>query len=47
MAMDLTGISNVNEFYTDHYLASILENDLKDLFRQWTRRLSENYDSRL
>jgi len=35
MAMDLTGISNVNEFYTDHYLASILENDLKDLFKQW------------
>ena len=36
MAIDLTGISNVNEFYTDHYLASILENDLKDLFRQWS-----------
>ena len=30
MAMNLTGISNVNEFYTDHYLAAILENDLKE-----------------
>jgi predicted HTH domain antitoxin len=36
MAIDLTGINNVNEFYTDHYLASILENDLKDLFKAWT-----------
>jgi len=35
MAIDLTGISNVNEFYTDHYLAAILENDLKDLFKAW------------
>jgi hypothetical protein len=36
MVMDLKGISNVNEFYTDHYLEAILENDLKDVFRQWT-----------
>ena len=36
MAIDLTGINNVNEFYTDHYLAAILENDLKDCFKQWT-----------
>lgn len=32
MALDLTGISNENEFYTSHYLAAILEDDLKDLF---------------
>ncbi|MDT8391923.1 MAG: hypothetical protein RRC34_15590 [Lentisphaeria bacterium] len=36
MAIDLTGIGNINEFYTDHYLAAVLENDLKDLFRTWT-----------
>ncbi|MFZ2654076.1 MAG: hypothetical protein WAX69_04115, partial [Victivallales bacterium] len=35
MAMDVTGISNINEFYTDHYIVSILENDLKDLFAKW------------
>ena len=27
MALDLTGISNENEFYTHHYLAAILESD--------------------
>ena len=28
MAIDLTGITNENEFYTHHYLSAILENDL-------------------
>ena len=32
MAMDITGITNENEFYTHHYLSAILENDLKDIF---------------
>jgi hypothetical protein len=36
MPIDLTGIGNVNEFYTDHYLAALLEHDLKDLFKAWT-----------
>lgn len=33
--MDLTGITNENEFYTHHYIAAILEGDLKDLFKTW------------
>ena len=33
--MDLTGITNNNEFYTEHYLSAILENDLKELFKKW------------
>lgn len=37
MALDLTGISNENEFYTSHYLAAILEDDLKDLFKDGTK----------
>lgn len=41
MAMDLTGITNKNEFYTHHYLSAILENDLKDVFREWKRREQE------
>ncbi|MFW5874737.1 MAG: N-6 DNA methylase, partial [bacterium] len=41
MALDLTGITNENEFYTQHYISAILENDLKDLFKQWTRRQKE------
>lgn len=30
MALDLTGIANQNEFYSDHYLRTILEKDLED-----------------
>ncbi|WP_027370760.1 Eco57I restriction-modification methylase domain-containing protein [Desulfovermiculus halophilus] len=41
MTLDLTGISNENEFYTHHYLSAILENDLKDLFKEWNRRQKE------
>jgi hypothetical protein len=35
MALILTGISNENEFYTNHYMSSILENDLKQIFAKW------------
>ena len=35
MASDLTGIGNHHEFYTDHYLAEILEGDLRGLQEKW------------
>jgi hypothetical protein len=38
MPIDLTGITNENEFYTHHYLAAILEGDLKPLFEAWARQ---------
>ncbi|MFC1743404.1 Eco57I restriction-modification methylase domain-containing protein [Candidatus Riflebacteria bacterium] len=41
MAIDLTGITNENEYYTHHYLAAILEKDLKDLFKEWKRKEEE------
>jgi len=41
MSIDITGISNENEFYTHHYLAAILENDLKSVFQQWRQREEE------
>jgi hypothetical protein len=41
MAMDLTGITNENGFYTHHYLSAVLENDLKDVFKEWRRREEE------
>ena len=41
MALDLTGIINENEYYTDHYLREILESDLKDLFSQWRTQAEE------
>ena len=37
MALDLTGITNENEFYTDHYLKAILEGDLRGLFDSWNK----------
>ncbi len=35
MAVDLTGINNENEFYTNHYLSAIFENDVKDVLSRW------------
>ncbi|MFI3135971.1 MAG: hypothetical protein QX197_04260 [Methylococcaceae bacterium] len=35
MSLDLTGISNENEYYSHHYLSAIFEGDLKDTFSQW------------
>lgn len=37
MALDLTGIGNENEFYTGHYLTTILDSDLRGLFDAWNR----------
>ena len=31
MAIDLTGIRNVNEYYTNHYLSSIFEENATEL----------------
>lgn len=33
--MDLTGISNHNAFYSPHYLAAIVAQDLKQVFQDW------------
>ena len=41
MTLDITGIKSENEFYTHHYLSAILENDLKDVFKEWRRRQKE------
>ncbi|ABK43865.1 conserved hypothetical protein [Magnetococcus marinus MC-1] len=42
MTIDLTGISNENEFYTHHYLTAILEGDLKEVLGQWSQRESDD-----
>ena len=41
MAIDITGITNENEFYTHHYLSAILENDLREVFKEWKRKEDE------
>jgi len=38
MALDLTGINNVGEFYSHHYLDAVLEGDLKAVFDRWKER---------
>lgn len=35
MSMDLTGIQNRNEYYTNHYFASIFEENAADTIRTW------------
>ncbi|MFP5423874.1 MAG: class I SAM-dependent DNA methyltransferase, partial [Gammaproteobacteria bacterium] len=35
MSFAITGLTNANEFYSQHYLDEILEKDLKALFDQW------------
>lgn len=35
MSLTLTGIDNSNEFYSQHYLNDLVEQDLKGLFEQW------------
>src|SRR5204863_2512617 len=41
VALDLTGIGNVNEFYSHHYLDALLEGDLKGLLSRWEQAEKE------
>lgn len=47
MAFPLTGIANANDFYSQHYLDEVLENDLKDLFASWQEQGSASPAARL
>ena len=47
MAFPLTGIENANDFYSQHYLDEVLEQDLKDLFARWQGQGSDAPTSRL
>jgi hypothetical protein len=41
MALDLTGIKNINEYYTNHYLSSIFEENINDTISVWRKRSRE------
>lgn len=41
MSLDLTGITNRNEFFTNYYLAAILEQDLKERIQIWTQEATQ------
>jgi len=38
MALDISGIDNVGEFYSHHYLSAVLEGDLKAVLKGWRER---------
>lgn len=40
--MPLTGIANENEFYSAHYLDTILKEDLKGVVQQWKEKATED-----
>ena len=35
MSMDLNGINNQNEYYTNHYFASVFEDNAQDTLKRW------------
>lgn len=47
MSFTINGLSNANEFYSQHYLDDILVKDLKPLFDQWTEQGSNSPVARL
>lgn len=46
MSMDLTGINNINEYYTNHYLASIFEENAADTLSAWRASAKESEELR-
>ena len=42
MAFELTGIENVGEFYSAHYVSAVLQSDLKAVFDKWKRAKDED-----
>jgi len=40
--MNLVGIVNENEFYTNHYLNEIFEGDIKDRITSWQEQENES-----
>lgn len=47
MSFAIAGLTNANEFYSQHYLDEILEKDLKPLFDQWKEQGTQSPVSRL
>lgn len=45
MSLDLTGITNHNEYYSQHYLLALLDGDLKEVVSRWEQAASEHPDS--
>lgn len=41
--MELVGVVNENEFFTDHYLHEILDGDLKEIFQEWRAKKEQGF----
>ena len=46
MSIDLTGINNYNEYYTNHYFASIFEQNAEETINAWRNRAKESEEIR-
>lgn len=46
MSMDLTGINNYNEYYTNHYFASIFEENARETISAWRGRAKDSEEIR-
>jgi len=44
MSIDLTGITNQNEYYTKHYFATVFEENTSDQIKKWTMESRESED---
>ena len=42
MSMDLTGITNQNEYYTNHYFSSIFEENASETISAWRAEAKEH-----
>lgn len=42
MALDLAGLANVNEYYSQHYLLALFEGDLRDVAARWEQTAAEH-----
>lgn len=42
MSMDLTGITNKNEYYTNHYFSTVFEENAGDTIRGWSAAAKES-----
>lgn len=43
--MQLVGIANENEFYSDHYLSGIFSGDIRDVLAAWQEREASERES--
>ena len=46
MSMDLTGITNQNEYYTNHYFSSIFEENASETISKWRAEAKDSEEIR-